>query len=621
MPDSPPLMSPDATEHGRPLASPSHAICVYAEPLVVGRRVVVVGDASLGLGERLLELGARTVHVYHPGSDRPAGTPVRGLVVEELPAGEFDVRDGAFDVAIVPDLLVAQAPAEFLARLRRVLSKGGSALIGARAESDSPEAVEYYELYERVALQFSHVRMIAEVPFAGVALADLSLEGDAPEVTVETQLEGDPSPPERFFALASQDDVRLSEYAIVQLPLATWGSRGQAEPRSDTGNVARAALAQAQLRATLLETQIDELKARASRQAEGALSAHRGAELQAELAEESTRRRDADARAAEHYLRAERLSNETREASAELTRERDRAALLEVALAGAEATILALETRVAESEERLALRKDELARLDASEARAAALAIELSLVSEEHGAELAALEQALRERARVVRDLEEEVTRREHLVRELVASLEESLRETRAEPEAGAISRASAGDVEVVNTDLAAVRRDLESRDAALRVADERAATLEATNDDLRARLDALSADIARRESERQEVIWRVGELEQQISLLEAEQTELTETLPPPPMGRSRVGTVLEAQDAVHAQRTELDILRQAMAQEHEARVRAESGEELSNARAELARQAVLLEQLSRELEARDRSRGSDPRDQVSTEA
>src|SRR5580704_8968151 len=376
--DPPPLMSPDAPEHGRPPASPSHAICVYAEPLVVGRRVVVVGDASLGLGERLLELGARTVHLYHPGSDRPAGTPVRGLVVEELPAGEFDVRDGAFDVAIVPDLLVAQAPAEFLARLRRVLSKGGSALIGARAESDSPEAVEYYELYDRVALQFSHVRMIAEVPFAGVALADLSLEGDAPEVTVETQLEGDPSPPERFFALASQDDVRLSEYAIVQLPLATWGSRGQAEPRSDAGSVARAALAQAQLRATLLETQIDELKAKASRQAEGALSAHRGAELQAELAEESTRRRDADARAAEHYLRAERLSNETREASAELTRERDRAALLEVALAGAEATILALETRVAESEERLALRKDELARLDASEARAAALAIELS---------------------------------------------------------------------------------------------------------------------------------------------------------------------------------------------------------------------------------------------------
>jgi hypothetical protein len=619
--DPPPLMSPDAPEHGRPPASPSHAICVYAEPLVVGRRVVVVGDASLGLGERLLELGARTVHLYHPGSDRPAGTPVRGLVVEELPAGEFDVRDGAFDVAIVPDLLVAQAPAEFLARLRRVLSKGGSALIGARAESDSPEAVEYYELYDRVALQFSHVRMIAEVPFAGVALADLSLEGDAPEVTVETQLEGDPSPPERFFALASQDDVRLSEYAIVQLPLATWGSRGQAEPRSDAGNVARAALAQAQLRATLLETQIDELKAKASRQAEGALSAHRGAELQAELAEESTRRRDADARAAEHYLRAERLSNEAREASAELTRERDRAALLEVALAGAEATILALETRVAESEERLALRKDELARLDASEARAAALAIELSLVSEGHGAELAALEQALRERARVVRDLEEEVTRREHLVRELVASLEESLPETRAAPEAGAISRASAGDVEVVNTELAAIRRDLESRDAALRVADERAETLEDANDDLRARLDALSADIARRESERQEVIWRVGELEQQISLLEAEQTELTETLPPPPMGKSRVGTVLEAQDAVHAQKTELDILRQAMAQEHEARVRAESGEELSNARAELARQAVLLEQLSRELEARDRSRGSDPRDQASTEA
>ena len=44
--------------------------------------------------------------------------------------------------------------------------------------------------------------------------------------------------------------------------------------------------------------------------------------------------------------------------------------------------------------------------------------------------------------------------------------------------------------------------------------------------------------------------------------------------------------------------RDELDALRQALAQEHAARVAAESGEELARARAELAKQAVLLEQM-----------------------
>jgi multidrug resistance efflux pump len=44
--------------------------------------------------------------------------------------------------------------------------------------------------------------------------------------------------------------------------------------------------------------------------------------------------------------------------------------------------------------------------------------------------------------------------------------------------------------------------------------------------------------------------------------------------------------------------RDELDALRQALTQEHAARVAAESGEELSRARAELARQAALLEQI-----------------------
>ena len=44
-------------------------------------------------------------------------------------------------------------------------------------------AVDYYELYDLVALQFAHVRMIGLVPFVGVALAELGLE-DHPTLLV-----------------------------------------------------------------------------------------------------------------------------------------------------------------------------------------------------------------------------------------------------------------------------------------------------------------------------------------------------------------------------------------------------------------------------------------------------
>jgi hypothetical protein len=54
---------------------------------------------------------------------------------------------------------------------------------------------------------------------------------------------------------------------------------------------------------------------------------------------------------------------------------------------------------------------------------------------------------------------------------------------------------------------------------------------------------------------------------------------------------------------ALSAALDELDTLRKAFVQEHEARVRAESGEELARARVEIERQAVLLNQLANQSE------------------
>jgi hypothetical protein len=143
-------------------------------------------------------------------------------------------------------------------------------------------------------------------------------------------------------------------------------------------------------------------------------------------------------------------------------------------------------------------------------------------------------------------------------------------------------------------------------------------------NEELLAKLDLVSMEIARREGERSELTWRIAELEQQVSRLEAEQTELTVTIPPPAMARAPVSS--PASSGADSRRlanlqNELDLLRQAMAQEHAARVRAESGEELEKARTELARQATLLEQLSRELDARDRAKVAEGRSVDRTEA
>ena len=100
---------------------------------------------------------------------------------------------------------------------------------------------------------------------------------------------------------------------------------------------------------------------------------------------------------------------------------------------------------------------------------------------------------------------------------------------------------------------------------------------------ELRAKLDALALESARREGELQSRAWRIQELEEAA-------------------GR---GGAASADGKLARVEDELDMLRKAMVVEHQTRVRNES--DLARARAEIERQTVLIEQLSRELDARDR--------------
>src|SRR5580692_6380012 len=113
---------------------PSIVLSAYLEPLVRGRRVAILGDATIGLADELSQRGARLLHVYDPDSARVAEALARAApgrphqVAYAVLAGDLGVRDGAFDVVIVPDLSLFTDPADAIRRARRLVPASGVAV-------------------------------------------------------------------------------------------------------------------------------------------------------------------------------------------------------------------------------------------------------------------------------------------------------------------------------------------------------------------------------------------------------------------------------------------------------------------------------------------------------------
>lgn len=354
--------------------SPQQALAVYAEPLVAGRRVVVFGEPDSGVAERLTELGARTVVRVAPGED----------------AG--DLRPATFDLALVPDLSAFADAALLLAVVRRVVGENGAALVASPAD-----AVDYYELFDLVAREFVDVRMIAQVPFQGVTLAELGTEDESPAVSVDTQLVGDSGAPEAFVALASQRGASLEPYAIVGLP----PSEVEAVD-THALEAAGALLAQEQLRSAALAAEMDSLRAQAAQGSE------RAAQLERELAGRARQLAELSSEVEEMRAAAEagRIAAGQVE---DLARRADRA-----------------EQALTRAEQELVRKEQDLARAEQELARAPR--------EDGHAAELAQLEAALRDRAQAIRALEDEVARRERMIHELVDSLHERAAEPLPKP-------------------------------------------------------------------------------------------------------------------------------------------------------------------------------------------
>ena len=546
----------DGGEHDEtlPPATLLDALLVYAEPLAENAYVLVIGDSESSVAERLLALGARGVQVFDPDPARAANAAriaSVGITIRPL-VRELDVRDGSFDVAIIPDLSELNDPRGIVGRLPRALGRSGSVIALGRSRSDNedpafvaelgPATLGYDELYDVFATSFPEVSLAGVVPFRGVVFAELGGD-EAPAVSVDTRFAAGDAPDIFVVAASKADRPALDAYAIVQLPAAD-------DAPAETSLALEAALAAAQIKAELAAAQLEETRDRLV---------------------------VADVHRVEGAGRLERAGLER---DAALTRAME----LEAVLGGTQQTIAMLEQRVLiaeqgafqrgelveEPEPPSGLSPEEIAalvvRVEESEAALVLAATELSArttdlaqIAEVHGAETAAYEAQLQDRARVVASLEKELDRREQLVRELIASVE-------GNGDAPAPIFEQAPPV-TMPPPPAPPSNDGEVAE-------------------LRAKLDVLAAEIARRDGELTARKWRIEELEVELARR------------PEPSGRRVIVTDGDALGRAH---DEIDALRQALAQEHAARIALESGETLAQARAELARQATLLEQVRRE--------------------
>lgn len=309
----------------------------FLEPLARGRRAVIFGNATDSLGLALLDRGARLVHLYDEDATRAAEASarhraVRALVIAPLVDGDIAVRDGAFDLAVVPDLSVFKSPEDIVRTVARLVGPDGAAFFATpnRDASMSHRETElgagglaYYEFYDLVSLQFPEVRMFGQAPFAGCVIADFAPE-DEPDVTVDTSLmEHGAEEPQTYIAIGSQGFVQLDPYAIVQLPMASPEApvtrAGAEPPHAQTG------LAEANARLESLQRELANARSHAQGLAASPEVQARIEQLESELGAREQELRTVEVRAGDEHVRAGRLEGKVRDLEEELRGQRERA--------------------------------------------------------------------------------------------------------------------------------------------------------------------------------------------------------------------------------------------------------------------------------------------------------
>ena len=445
---------------------PAIVLAAYAEPVASGRRVLFIGPAISALPARLLERGARLVHVCDPDPLRVAEATAKNrskdVSFSALADGHFALREGAFDVCIVEDAGISD-PVPLVKKIRRALTPRGVAILASlNPETRVPLlphrpsgviSLDYYALYDAVKSEFEYVRMLGQAPFVGYVIADFAPDG-APEPSLDTAfLPSGAEEPELFIAVASQQPVELEAFAVVQLP---YRSVVTGVANNDAEALRRSRAEGLDLQRKLSETEtahaadrqgLTTLRSKLT-DAESALAADKQSltSLRGKLSE------------AEAARAADKQALTTREAK---LRE------AETRVFARDAELLALRQELEHKNQQLKQQEARLGELDgklkqgpsAEEAAAAA-------------ADLAALEKTLVERGEHVRKLERDLREAERVGKELVRQL------PGASPDSAAETRRKAGESELAQK-LAKSQADLIATRWALEAAVKRAGASE----------------------------------------------------------------------------------------------------------------------------------------------
>ena len=568
----------------------------YTAPLWRERRVLEIGCGEGASAAFLARHGAADVVSLdidgarlERARARYAGPGVQFVLLEDLQ--QLAAMSRRFDVVFVPDGESILSDPDAVARVRGLLREGGFVVVavpaGERQSKVFRGGVGYYDLADTLAREFRVVRMLGQTPFLGFGLVEFDAAADALRVDASL-LGGGTEQPSHYIAVAGNDKPPVLGQVLVQVPfapieaLAEHAAAGRAAELTPAPNAMAAPLAEreiARLKAELAE-------ARLAVRAPTALvapSAEAGANaLRAELAER---------RLEEVERRARTRSDEADARISELRRK------LEEALIQSESSVRVARAQSEEIEElRARLRR-------AAEDRA------------QGDAELAKLRRALTEADDSVvtltrRTAEEMAVVAQRLVSGLsaasavappaFATVPAPAVAPATNPELEAGLRRAQDAAQRSESQVVALTERLRAAEEQLRVAKQQASELGVRDD-----------RIARLEGDKQDLLWRVAELEEKLR--HAEQDALGERTPPEEIAQARASrdrAIEEFHRAAAAHMSEVSRL-EASVQEHAALVsELEDGLRLAEARAAAAdKEATTLRRNAKELEEADRAR------------
>jgi SAM-dependent methyltransferase len=458
----------------------------YLEPLLAGRRVLELGAGSGAGADYIASHGAASVlGVYaEPGQVESAQARFdRANLGFRLATNLLDVAPGGpFDVVLVPEAETLLRRPEAVPALSRLLAPGGRLIVVASsADRPAPPAgalagLGYYELTDALQPHFPAVQMFGVTPFAGFGVVEFDVEGDG--LRVDSRLvEGGTETPAAYVAIASVDAAPGLGYALVQVPWAPIETRLTATADvEDRGAVAR-------LAAT--ERRLDDTERRARGRVDEADA--RVTELRRKLEDSSIQSESAMRIARAQGEEMEELRARLRRAA------EDRAALdgemakLRRALAEADESVMSLTRRTADEMSAVAQRLAEGLRAPAPVARADAGA---------HGEELARLRASLAETDARAGAAEQRLEEIGTIGRERQAALDDVVERLGAAEDATARERREVAKLQAQLAELGGASRAQDARETALASRDER---------------------IARLEGDKQDLTWRLAELEEKL--------------------------------------------------------------------------------------------------------